>query len=86
MRLLMVFVFCAWLSVRLVCGQTEEASDSLVAPEASARPVTAAEVTQREIDRRREVTFRLNENLDLAERLFQAGEWKLAQEKFRAVM
>jgi general secretion pathway protein D len=43
-------------------------------------------MTQREIDRRREVTFRLNENLDLAERLYQAGEWEHAQAKFRLVM
>ena len=86
MRLLMVFVFCAWLSVRLVCGQAEEASESSVVPEASARPVTAAEMTQRAIDRRREATFRLNENLDLAERLYQAGEWEHAQAKFRLVM
>jgi general secretion pathway protein D len=32
------------------------------------------------------VTFRLNENLDLAERLYQAGEWEHAQAKFRLVM
>ena len=55
-------------------------------PSSIARAVTSAEMTQREIDRRREVTFRLNENLDLAERLYQAGEWKLAQERFWSVM
>jgi len=86
MRLMMAFVFFVWLSVRLVCGQAEEVSDSSVAPAASGRPVTAAEMTQREIDRRREATFRLNENLDLAERLYQAGEWEHAQAKFRLVM
>jgi general secretion pathway protein D len=43
-------------------------------------------MTQREIDRRREATFRLNENLDLAERLYLAGEWEHAQAKFRLVM
>ena len=86
MRLLMAFVFFVWLSVPLVCGQVEEAGDSSVAPVASARPVTAAEMTQREIDRRREATFRLNENLDLAERLYQAGEWEHAEAKFRLVM
>jgi general secretion pathway protein D len=50
------------------------------------RTVTSAEMTQREIDRRREAVFRMNENLDLAERLYAAGEWKLAQEKYRMVM
>ena len=50
------------------------------------RQATAAEMTQREIDRRREATFRLNENLDMAERLYQAGEWEHAQAKFRLVM
>ena len=58
------------------------ASDSSVAP----RFQSSAEMTQREIDRRREATFRLNENLDLAERLYLAGEWEHAQAKFRLVM
>jgi general secretion pathway protein D len=57
-------------------------SDAIVPP----RVQSSAEMTQREIDRRREVTFRLNENLDLAERLYQAGEWEHAQAKFRLVM
>lgn len=60
----------------------DSASDSSVPP----RLQSSAEMTQREIDRRREVTFRLNENLDLAERLYQAGEWEHAQAKFRLVM
>ena len=60
----------------------DSASDSSVAP----RFQSSAEMTQREIDRRREATFRLNENLDLAERLYLAGEWEHAQAKFRLVM
>jgi general secretion pathway protein D len=60
----------------------DSASDASVPP----RVQSSAEMTQREIDRRREVTFRLNENLDLAERLYQAGEWEHAQAKFRLVM
>ena len=60
----------------------DSVSDSSIAP----RVQSSAEMTQREIDRRREVTFRLNENLDLAERLYQAGEWEHAQAKFRLVM
>jgi general secretion pathway protein D len=60
----------------------DSASDTSVAP----RFQSSAEMTQREIDRRREATFRLNENLDLAERLYLAGEWEHAQAKFRLVM
>ena len=60
----------------------DSGSDSSVAP----RFQSSAEMTQREIDRRREATFRLNENLDLAERLYLAGEWEHAQAKFRLVM
>jgi len=60
----------------------DSASDASVPP----RVQSSAEMTQREIDRRREATFRLNENLDLAERLYQAGEWEHAQAKFRLVM
>lgn len=60
----------------------DSASDSSVAP----RFQSSAEMTQREIDRRREATFRMNENLDLAERLYSAGEWEHAQAKFRLVM
>ena len=60
----------------------DSASDSSVPP----RFQSSAEMTQREIDRRREATFRMNENLDLAERLYLAGEWEHAQAKFRLVM
>jgi len=69
---------------RSAVGQetTEEANQAEAAP----RVQSSAELTQREIDRRREATFRLNENLDLAERLYQAGEWEHAQAKFRLVM
>ena len=38
------------------------------------REPTSAEMMQREIDRRREETFRLNEILDLADRLYRSGE------------
>jgi len=64
----------------------QDGSKSLADSGNSPRPQSAAELTQREIDRRREATFRLNENLDLAERLYQAGEWEHAQAKFRLVM
>jgi general secretion pathway protein D len=55
-------------------------------PNSTPRTLTSDEMTQREIDRRREATFRMNENLDLAERLYLAGEWEHAQAKFRLVM
>jgi general secretion pathway protein D len=64
----------------------QEAAEESNQAEAAPRAQSSAELTQREIDRRREATFRLNENLDLAERLYQAGEWEHAQAKFRLVM
>jgi general secretion pathway protein D len=67
-------------------GWAQQASAALPQSANSTLPQSAAELTQREIDRRREATFRLNENLDLAERLYQAGEWEHAQAKFRLVM
>lgn len=48
--------------------------------------LSSDEIMQREIDRRRESSFRWNELLDLAERLYQAGEWKHAEAKFRLVL
>jgi len=48
--------------------------------------MTTDEMTQREIDRRKEGTFRLTENLELAEKLYLAGEWEKAEAKFRLVM
>ena len=83
-----VFPFCCLLLLGFSNAPTsaqegvDSASDASVPPRAQ----SSAEMTQREIDRRREVTFRLNENLDLAERLYLAGEWEHAQAKFRLVM
>jgi len=54
--------------------------------EEAVRPMTTDEMTQREIDRRKEGTLRLTENLDLAEKLYLAGEWEKAEAKFRLVM
>jgi general secretion pathway protein D len=54
--------------------------------EEAVRPMTTDEMTQREIDRRKEGTFRLTENLELAEKLYLAGEWEKAETKFRSVM
>jgi len=47
---------------------------------------TSDQIMQKEIDRRRETAFRWNEVLDLGERLYQAGEWKHAEAKFRLVL
>ena len=47
---------------------------------------TSAEMVQREIDRRRESTFRLNEILDLADRMYRSGEWDHAQAKYDLVL
>jgi len=57
-----------------------------IGQEESVRPLTTDEMTQREIDRRKEGTFRLTENLELAEKLYLAGEWEKAESKFRLVM
>jgi general secretion pathway protein D len=48
--------------------------------------LNSAEMMQREIDRRREVTFRLNEILDLADRLYRSGEWQHAEAKYNLVL
>lgn len=82
----MALFLISWWTLGLVCGHAEEGESETAESPLPPRQVTAAEMTQREIDRRREVTFRLNENLDLAERLYQAGEWEHAQAKFRLVM
>ncbi len=82
----MALVLISWWILGLVCGRAEEGEGEAAESPPAPRQVTAAEMTQREIDRRREVTFRLNENLDLAERLYQAGEWEHAQAKFSLVM
>ncbi|NBT89326.1 MAG: hypothetical protein EBT50_00650 [Verrucomicrobia bacterium] len=54
--------------------------------EAVARPPNSAAMMQREIDRRRELTFRLNEILDLADRLYESGEWDHAEAKYNLVL
>lgn len=54
--------------------------------ESVARSPNSAAMMQREIDRRRELTFRLNEILDLADRLYQSGEWDHAEAKYNLVL
>jgi len=86
MKAPMALVFTACWTLGLMSVQGEEVGSETAESPLPPRQATAAEMTQREIDRRREATFRLNENLDLAERLYQAGEWEHAQAKFRLVM
>lgn len=50
------------------------------------RAPTSAEMMQEEINRRRELTFRLNEMLDLADRLYSSGEWDHAEAKYNLVL
>lgn len=45
-----------------------------------------AELIQSEIDRRRETSFRLNELLDLADRLYRSGEWDHSEAKYNLVL
>jgi len=80
------FLFCLWSLCAIQWVWPQEADKDSPASANATPPQSAAELTQREIDRRREFTFRLNENLDLAEKLYQAGEWEHAQMKFRLVM
>jgi len=87
-KVVKVFPFCCLLLLGFsnVPTSAQEGVDSASDASVPPRVQSSAEMTQREIDRRREATFRLNENLDLAERLYQAGEWEHAQAKFRLVM
>ena len=52
----------------------------------SSRQLSSEQIMQKEIDRRRETTFRWNEMLDLGEKLYQAGEWKHGEAKYRLVL
>lgn len=60
----------------------EPISDSPTDP----KRVTSAEVMQREIERRREEVFTLNETLDLAARLYRSEEWDQAKQKYELVL
>ena len=69
-KCLFILVGLGFLAYRV---QGEEVAQGEAEVEIAPRVQSSAEMTQREIDRRREAIFRLNENLDLAERLYQAG-------------
>jgi len=85
--LLMLVIIVASSSCPLVASDSVPPDQVKPMEEVQADPMqTADQIMQREIDRRRETSFRWNEVLDLAERLYQAGEWKHAEAKFRLVM
>jgi len=63
-----------------------EAGDSFAEAPPPASSLHSAEIVQKEIDRRRELTFRLNEILDLADRLYLSGEWEHASAKYDLVI
>jgi len=77
--------FFLLLLLGLFSIHAEEAPEGMLQEEV-VPPMTTDEMTQREIDRRKEWTFRLTENLELAEKLYLAGEWDKAEAKFRLVM
>lgn len=62
------------------------ASDETDGNTTGSSQIGSAEMVQREIDRRRESTFRLNEILDLAERMYRSGEWEHAEAKYNLVL
>ena len=79
------FLLVWFLGVSDLCAQkAEPEQENEVA--ALPREPTSAEMMQREIDRRREETFRLNEILDLADRLYRSGEWEHAEAKYELVL
>lgn len=80
-------IFAVFSFILLHTGDSTTAAEVGEADNAQSVPLqTADQIMQKEIDRRRETSFRWNEILDLAERLYQAGEWKHAESKFRLVM
>ena len=77
--------YFAWMLLGM--GQGWGQADGGDGGDAAAAPrMNSAEMMQREIDRRREVTFRLNEMLDLADRLYRSGEWEHAEAKYNLVL
>ena len=83
-----VFLFLTLVSTAFL-GAEEPANSSEGSDKdevLASSPPTSDQIMQKEIDHRRETAFRWNETLDLAEKLYTAGEWKHAQAKFRLVM
>ncbi|NCW27789.1 MAG: hypothetical protein EBV83_05770 [Verrucomicrobia bacterium] len=84
MRLFVPITLCALMQAGVwSASETEEPSLDAAG---SAKALDSSEMMQREIDRRKEITFQLNEILDLADRLYQTGEWDHAEQKYNLVM
>lgn len=81
---LMLFLVIAFLPARPWAAG--EAVDTANEEAIGSRGLDSAEMMQREIDRRKETTFQLNEILDLADRLYRSGEWDHAEAKYNLVM
>ena len=79
-------IYSLSLLAALVLCQAEAALADFEEAEAVPLKLSSAELMQREIDRRREETFRLNEILDLADRLYHSGEWDYAESKYDLVL
>lgn len=82
--LIRLAVFLLW-TTQAFPAEPDKADPGTETPVPTRSP-DAAEMMQREIDRRKEVTFQLNEMLDLADRLYQAGEWDSAEAKYNLVL
>ena len=78
-------IFLAALCSSGACARAAGAEE-VPPPDAAGDPKSSAEMVQREIDRRRELTFRFNELLNLAEQLYRSGEWDHAEAKYELVM
>ena len=75
-----VFLSCASLRAETGVAESTQADGSIgPAP-------TSEDIMQREIDRRQESSFRLEQTLAIADRLFQSGEWDHAEAKYTLVM
>lgn len=78
-----------FLSLGILClGVFPSLGEEPISADASLDPkrLTSAEVMQREIERRREQVFTLNETLDLAARLYRSGEWEQAKRKYDQIL
>ena len=87
-RCLSIFGF----NILLVCGlcAMEEGVPMSDSPDrtnpASTGSPGMTQMVQSEIDRRKEVAYHLNALLELADRLYQSGEWDHAEAKFNLVL
>jgi len=88
MRLILNAMLLAGMTLLIAFDSRGEGEESAGSPDSADHPprVTSAEMMQREIERRREQVFTLNETLDLAERLYRSEEWEPAKKKYELVL